>query len=96
MMVVVTGGSIVGVLLLVLSTNLEILDDQPGSETASLLEVDGECGKSDKMDYEDDFTDEDIATSSVLTEGDFEKVNTHCITRSFLTLFSSFFLTTTV
>ena len=58
-------------------TNLEILDDQPGSETASLLEVGGESGKSDKIEYEDDFTDEDLATSSVLTEGDLDKVNTN-------------------
>lgn len=54
---------------------LDILDEQPGSETISLLQAEGMSRTSaPKMEYEDDFTGEDISTASVLTEGDLKKV----------------------
>lgn len=52
--------------------SLEILNEQPGSETASLLDV--EVKTDPKEEYEDDFTDEDISTTSAITEGDLRKV----------------------
>ncbi|XP_028411019.1 centrosome-associated protein 350-like isoform X2 [Dendronephthya gigantea] len=49
----------------------DILNDEPGSETASLLEVDRRKSPDQNIEYDDDFTDVDI--SSVTTEGDLKK-----------------------
>ena len=52
---------------------IDILNEEPGSETASLLDVDRRKTPDQNMEYEDDFTDAEM--SSVMTEGDLKKVS---------------------
>ena len=56
---------------LTLHFHVDILNEEPGSETASLLEVNRGKDSGQNMDYEEDFTD----ASSVVTEDDLKKVN---------------------
>ena len=49
---------------------VDILNEEPGSETASLLEVEKRRSPDQNMEYEDDFTDVEMSS-----EGDLGKVN---------------------
>lgn len=56
---------------------VDILNEEPGSETASLLEVVRSSKKNTdhSMEYEDDFTDVEVSTAaSVMTDGELKKV----------------------
>lgn len=53
------------------NSRVDILNEEPGSETASLLDVNRGKSSDHNMEYEEDFTD----ASSVMTEEDLKKVN---------------------